>query len=473
MEGRLLKIKTMEKSYDEVMALPRPKHEKPLRPNIFFRTLMKLVSDPELKKVKFTCEQVGMEKIGKDEPCLFLMNHSSSIDLKIASHILYPRPFNIVCTSDGFVDKYWLMRQLGCIPTRKFVTDLTLIKDMIYAVRDLKSSVLMYPEASYTFDGTATALPDSLGKCIKTMKVPVVMIRTFGAFQRDPLYNNLQLRDVQVTAKEELLLTTDQIDEMSANEINDILKQAFTFDHHNKKGAECWFRARLDGEMEDFSLPDNAADTTHYSFFDIVSANCRLRSTSVSNCIVSQKFVLADSTSRMVPALSAVLPVDVWKRANCSVIRMPLSDNSWFYALTPKEGLSVRDIRGELSSNTLIDLIGGIKSITEINVSHGTTSVVVPVIDIVSQLDLTLPFGYFHIPLAGMERLDSKIKPRHVCQSVRFRLTEAKSDPTVAEESVRSPIANIGRVELSRPFLFFVYHEPTATIPVAGQFMGL
>jgi len=229
-----LKIKTMEKSYDEVMALPRPKHEKPLRPNIFFRILMKLVSDPELKKVKFTCEQVGMEKIGKDEPCLFLMNHSSSIDLKIASHILYPRPFNIVCTSDGFVDKYWLMRQLGCIPTRKFVTDLTLIKDMIYAVRDLKSSVLMYPEASYTFDGTATALPDSLGKCIKTMKVPVVMIRTFGAFQRDPLYNNLQLRDVQVTAKEELLLTTDQIDEMSANEINDILKQAFTFDQF------CW-----------------------------------------------------------------------------------------------------------------------------------------------------------------------------------------------------------------------------------------
>lgn len=51
------------------------------------------------------------------------MNHSSFIDLKIASTVLYPSPLNIVCTSDGFVGKERLMRSLGCIPTRKFVTD--------------------------------------------------------------------------------------------------------------------------------------------------------------------------------------------------------------------------------------------------------------------------------------------------------------------------------------------------------------
>ena len=46
-----------------------------------------------------------MEKLRRGEPCLYLMNHSSFIDLKIASTILYPRPFNIVCTSDGFVGR--------------------------------------------------------------------------------------------------------------------------------------------------------------------------------------------------------------------------------------------------------------------------------------------------------------------------------------------------------------------------------
>lgn len=92
----------------------------------------------------------------KGEPCLVLMNHSSFIDLKIAIMVLFPRPFHIVCTSDGFVGKKRLMRRLGCIPTRKFMNDVVLVRDMIYALRELKSSVLLYPEASYSFDGTQT-----------------------------------------------------------------------------------------------------------------------------------------------------------------------------------------------------------------------------------------------------------------------------------------------------------------------------
>ena len=91
--------------------------------------------------------------------------------------MLYPRPFNIVCTSDGFVGKAGLMRALGCIPTRKFQPDTALVRDMLYAVKKLKSSILLYPEASYSFDGTATPLPESIGKCVKALNVPVVMIR--------------------------------------------------------------------------------------------------------------------------------------------------------------------------------------------------------------------------------------------------------------------------------------------------------
>ena len=98
----------------------------------------------------------------KNLPCLILMNHSSFLDLEIVSRIFYPRPYCIVCTSDGFVGKSWLMRQLGCIPTQKFVSDVSLISDMDYALHSLKTSVLMYPEASYSFDGTATPLPRKL-----------------------------------------------------------------------------------------------------------------------------------------------------------------------------------------------------------------------------------------------------------------------------------------------------------------------
>ena len=140
-----MKIKVVDKSYDQVLALPREEHRKPLKPSILFRTLLKLLYAADLKATNFQCRSIGMERLGADEPCLFLMNHSSFVDLKIASKVLFPRPFHIVCTSDGFVGKEWLMRHLGCIPTKKFVSDPGLVRDMKYVLEKLHSSILMYP----------------------------------------------------------------------------------------------------------------------------------------------------------------------------------------------------------------------------------------------------------------------------------------------------------------------------------------
>lgn len=225
-----MKIKTAVMDYDEVTALPPQKPRKPQRPDLFFRTLLKLASLPDLWATGFRCRRIGMERLGKDEPCLILMNHSSFLDLKIAASVLYPRPFNIVCTSDGFVGKNWLMGKLGCIPTKKFITDPKLVFDMLYAVKKLRCSVLMYPEASYSFDGTATPLPAGLGKCLKLLNVPVVMIRTYGAFSRDPLYNGLKLRKVKVSAEMKYLLSPQEVAERSADELNALLAREFTFD---------------------------------------------------------------------------------------------------------------------------------------------------------------------------------------------------------------------------------------------------
>ncbi len=226
-----MKLKTVKKSYEEVIALPKKKHQKPLKPNLFFRSVLKAVSLPDLWATRFSCNKIGMEKLGKKEPALFLMNHSSFIDLEIAASILYPRPFNIVCTSDGFVGKHWLMRHIGCIPTNKFASDLQLLRDMNYAVKELRSSILMYPEASYSFDGTTTPLPETLGRFLKYLNVPVVMIRTYGAFSRDPLYNNLHRRKVKVSADMEYLLSPEDIKEKSAEELHEVLTKAFTLDY--------------------------------------------------------------------------------------------------------------------------------------------------------------------------------------------------------------------------------------------------
>ncbi len=233
-----MKIKITDKTYNEVLAIPQKKHKKPKRPNIFFRSVLKLVSLPDLFATHFKCERIGMENLGKKEPCLFLMNHSSFVDLEIVSSLLYPRSFNIVATTDSFIGKNWLMRQIGCIPTKKFTADTTLVRDILHAVRRLKSSVVLFPEASYSFDGTATPLPDTVGKFIKYLGIPVVMISTQGAFARDPLYNNLQRRKVRVSAKMEYIYSVEDLKNLSDEEINERICELYSFDNFRWQQTE-------------------------------------------------------------------------------------------------------------------------------------------------------------------------------------------------------------------------------------------
>lgn len=231
---KTMKIKVKRKSYSAVMRdykENKKPHRKPIRPNMFFRILMRLISIPDLLATHFKCERVGMERLGKKEPAFFLMNHSSFIDLEIAATLLFPRPFNIVATTDGFIGKDWLMHRIGCIPTRKFVTDTTLVRDMLYAKKTLGDNILMYPEVGYSFDGTATTLPATLGKCAKLIGMPLVFIRTYGAYTRDPLYNNLQRRKVKVSARMEYLFSAEQINSLPDEEIGRAIYERFDFDN--------------------------------------------------------------------------------------------------------------------------------------------------------------------------------------------------------------------------------------------------
>lgn len=225
-----MKIKTKQLSYDEVMKTKKPPHRLPKRPGLLFRSIVRAAASSDLRDAKFSYTTRRMELAGKG-PWLILMNHSSFIDLEIVSKIMFPKPYCIVCTSDGFVGKEWLMRQIGCIPTQKFVSDVSLIGDINYALHKKNTSVLMYPEASYSFDGCATPLPRRLGILLKKLRVPVISIHTEGAFARDPLYNCLQKRKVKVSAEVSCLFSAEEIQEKSVDELDEGLRAAFDFDN--------------------------------------------------------------------------------------------------------------------------------------------------------------------------------------------------------------------------------------------------
>lgn len=227
-----MKINMRKLSYDEVLKLPRLKHKKPKKPSRLLAAIVRIGSAPTLKKIKFSYTSERMELVGKKEPCLILMNHSSFTDMKLAYGIFYPRRMGIVTSVDamtGVLGK--LMRCLGCTPTHKYVSDISLIHDIKYMLKENKTSVLMYPEAGYSFDGRTTTLPRGLGILMKRLDVPVVTVITEGAFHRDPLYNMLQIRDVKVSAHVKCLATREEIKEKSVSELDALLDEAFSFDN--------------------------------------------------------------------------------------------------------------------------------------------------------------------------------------------------------------------------------------------------
>ena len=243
-----MKISKRRISYEEVLMLPRLQHKNPRKPSKLLAAVVRFVSGFALRETDFSYTTERMELVG-DQPCLILMNHSSFTDMKLAYGIFYPRPLGIITTVDGMCGILGkLMHFLGCVPTHKFVSDITLIRDMEYMLKENRTSVLMYPEASYSFDGRATTLPRKLGVLMKKLGVPVVTVITQGAFARDPLYNMLQIRKVKVSAHVKCLATAEEIKEKTVAELDALMDEAFSFDNFawqrdNKVSIDVPFRA--------------------------------------------------------------------------------------------------------------------------------------------------------------------------------------------------------------------------------------
>ncbi|NLG05402.1 MAG: hypothetical protein GX567_16495, partial [Clostridia bacterium] len=69
-----MKIKTINRNYEDVLLSPKEKHFQPTKQSMLMRTLLKAVSAKELKDAHFTYQMKGMEQLKPGESCLILMN---------------------------------------------------------------------------------------------------------------------------------------------------------------------------------------------------------------------------------------------------------------------------------------------------------------------------------------------------------------------------------------------------------------
>ena len=109
-------------------------------------------------------KKTGMETI--QGPYLLLVTHSSMVDFNIMLVATEPNMVNNVMTLEGF-NTYTepLMRSLGVLGTRKYISDLNLIKNIRYCIEKLKnleksSEPYLFCVLSVTFSAPTTFSAD-------------------------------------------------------------------------------------------------------------------------------------------------------------------------------------------------------------------------------------------------------------------------------------------------------------------------
>lgn len=201
----------------------------PLHQNKFWVGLIWLLSKMMLTGKKYKVEKINME--GLKPPYLMLSNHMCFIDFELAAMATYPYGVSNVVNIDGYIGKFFLLEWIGAIPTRKFTTDLALVK----AIRKVtkRGDILgMYPEARYSPCGTTAFLPDSLGKLVRMNKVPVVAVVHHGNHLYAPFWNFRDKRKVPMHTTFTQILTPEQIENMSVEEINTAIRNALQYDDY-------------------------------------------------------------------------------------------------------------------------------------------------------------------------------------------------------------------------------------------------
>ena len=228
---------------------PYDLNESPLKQNLFLMPIIWLACWFLTRPNRLNIKKINME--GLKPPFLVLSEHHGFADYYIAPLALFPHRANYVSDIEGFAAfGRGLYRAVGCIPTRRFVSSVSLVKNVQKVLQKKGGVAVIFPEARHSNVGTNSVLPGSIGKLVRLLKVPVVILKIKGSYLDAPIWDEHRRRNAPLEAQLEKLLDTSDIEEMSAEEITDMLNKKFSYDeyrwqHENKIAIE--FSGRAEG----------------------------------------------------------------------------------------------------------------------------------------------------------------------------------------------------------------------------------
>ena len=170
------------------------------------------------------------------------------MDYRIMTYLLRKKKAYHVAAKNQFAKRFWLMSKVGALPKIQFQPSLTIVKQIICAVKG-GNSVVIFPEGVVSFDGTNRLLPFNIAKLVKFLGIPVAVMKIKGTYLVKPRFDEFFRKTDKTEVDFFEVLTEAQIAAMSAEEIYFKLKEEIYFDvwqwnKANNVKTDCKYTAR-------------------------------------------------------------------------------------------------------------------------------------------------------------------------------------------------------------------------------------
>jgi len=204
---------------------------RPKRQNMFLLPLIWGICFFLTRKGRLSIQKINME--GLKPPYLVLSEHQGFTDYYMAPLSFFPRRVSYVSDMEGFAAfGHWLYGAIGCIPTRRFTRDTSLIHTIYQAIEKNKDIVVVYPEARHSSVGTNSPLYAPVGKLVKYLGIPVVILKSHGSYLDCPVWDEKHRRGAPLSVCLEKVLMPEEIKSRSADEITAVLNEKFRYDEY-------------------------------------------------------------------------------------------------------------------------------------------------------------------------------------------------------------------------------------------------
>ena len=165
-------------------------------------------------------------------PIILLSNHASRLDYMFTALPLLPKKFNFVAGYNEFFRSHLAgkFKIMNVIPKKNFTADIYTIKEVTRIIKK-KGNIILYPEGMSSISGANQPVAVGTGKFIKHFKLPVYYSLIKGGYLTSPKYD-LNERLGRVEVEYDILLTPEEIEKLSATEIEDLINKTLYHDDY-------------------------------------------------------------------------------------------------------------------------------------------------------------------------------------------------------------------------------------------------